>query len=70
MSLNLPALFAGPSGAVKMVAFFLLFLVVRGTPALVGAAVLSTLVYPMLGLRLRGDPLGVTADPDIMAAEA
>jgi Kef-type K+ transport system membrane component KefB len=117
MSLNLPALFAGPSGAVKMVAFFLLFLVVRGTPALVlyrgvldardraalalmsstqlplvlaittlatrtghmrtstaaalvGAAVLSTLVYPMLGLRLRGDPLVVTADPDTMAAEA
>jgi Kef-type K+ transport system membrane component KefB len=117
MSLNLPALFAGPSGSVKMVAFFLLFLVVRGTPALVlyrgvldareraalalmsstqlplvlaiptlatrtghmrtstaaalvGAAVLSTLVYPMLGLRLRGDPLVVTADPDSMAAEA
>jgi Kef-type K+ transport system membrane component KefB len=116
MSLNLPALFAGPSGVVKMGAFFLLFLVVRGTPALVlyrgvldareraalalmsstqlplvlaittlatrtghmrtstaaalvGAAVLSTLVYPMLGLRLRGDPLVLPAEPDPIASE-
>ncbi len=38
--------------------------------ALVGAAVLSTLVYPMLGLRVRGDTLaGLTADPDTMATE-
>jgi Kef-type K+ transport system membrane component KefB len=117
-SLDLPALVSSPSGIVKMVVFFFLFLVVRGTPALVlyrgvldareraalalmsstqlplvlaittlatrtghmrastaaalvGAAVLSTLVYPMLGLRLRGDPLAaVAADPDAMAAEA
>jgi hypothetical protein len=94
--------FARPSGVLKMVVFFLLFLLVRGTPALllyrgvldareraalalmsstqlplvlaittlatssghmrastaaalVGAAVLSTLVFPLLGLRLRGD---------------
>jgi hypothetical protein len=33
--------------------------------ALVGAAVLSTLVYPILGLRLRGSP-----DPDEAAAPA
>jgi len=102
MQLDIDALFASVSGLVKLVAFFGLFLVVRGTPALllyrdvldrrarlalacfcstqlplvlaiptlarnsghmrastaaslVGAAVLSTLVYPMLGLRLRGD---------------
>jgi hypothetical protein len=35
--------------------------------ALVGAAVLSTLVYPMLGLRLRGDPLVAPAEPDPIA---
>jgi Kef-type K+ transport system membrane component KefB len=102
MQLDIDALFASVAGVVKLVAFFGLFLVVRGTPALllyrdvldrrarlalacfcstqlplvlaitalarnsghmrastaaslVGAAVLSTLVYPMLGLRLRGD---------------
>ena len=102
MQLDVDALFASVSGFVKMFAFFGLFLVVRGAPALllyrdvldrrarlalacfcstqlplvlaittlarssghmrastaaslVGAAVLSTLVYPMLGLRLRGD---------------
>src|SRR5262249_4710424 len=102
MQLDVDALFASVSGVVKLVVFFALFLVVRGTPALllyrdvldgrsrmalaffsstqlplvlaittlavedghmrsstaaalVGAAVLSTLVYPMLGLRLRGD---------------
>jgi Kef-type K+ transport system membrane component KefB len=102
MKLDVDALFGSVSGVVKMVVFFLLFLVVRGTPALllyrgvldardraalafmtstqlplvlaittvatdtghmrpstaaalVGAAVLSTLVFPMLGLRLRGD---------------
>ena len=102
MKLDLGALFASASGVLKMLGFFLLFLVVRGTPALllyrrvldlrervalallsstqlplvlaittlamsgghmrastaaalVGAAVLSTLVFPALGLRLRGD---------------
>ncbi len=102
MKLDLDALFASASGVLKMLGFFLLFLLVRGTPALllyrrvldlrervalallsstqlplvlaittlamsgghmrastaaalVGAAVLSTLVFPALGLRLRGD---------------
>jgi Kef-type K+ transport system membrane component KefB len=102
MRLDVDALFASVSGVVKLFVFFGLFLVVRGTPALVlyrgvlerrdrvalafftstqlplvlaittlaqdsghmrastaasliGAAVLSTLVYPILGLRLRGD---------------
>jgi Kef-type K+ transport system membrane component KefB len=102
MRLDVDALFASPSGLVKLAIFFVLFLVVRGTPALllyrsvlgrrdrmalalfmstqlplvlaittlaqrtghmrtstaaslVGAAVLSTLVYPILGLRMRGD---------------
>jgi Kef-type K+ transport system membrane component KefB len=102
MQLDIDALFASVSGVVKLVVFFGLFLVVRGTPALllyrgvldrrgrvalalfsstqlplvlaittlavedghmrsstaaalVGAAVLSTLVYPILGLRMRGD---------------
>jgi Kef-type K+ transport system membrane component KefB len=102
MRLDVDALFASPSGIAKLAIFFVLFLVVRGTPALllyrdvlgrrdrvalglfmstqlplvlaittlaqetghmrsstaaslVGAAVLSTLVYPILGLRLRGD---------------
>lgn len=101
MRVDVDALFASTSGVVKMVVFFILFLVVRGLPALllyrrvlderervslallcatqlplvvaittlavedhhmrtstaaalVGAAVLSTLVYPALGLRLRG----------------
>ena len=101
MKLDLHALFASPGGVAKMVMFFFLFLVVRGTPALllyrkvldrrarialalmsstqlplvlaittlaiagghmrpstaaalVGAAVLSTLVFPVLGLRVRG----------------
>jgi Kef-type K+ transport system membrane component KefB len=100
MQLDIDALFASVSGVVKLMVFFALFLVVRGTPALllyrndldrrdrvclalfsatqlplvlaitalaqdsgemrastaaalVGAAVLSTLVYPILGLRLR-----------------
>jgi Kef-type K+ transport system membrane component KefB len=100
MQLDVDALFASVSGVVKLVVFFALFLVVRGTPALllyrdvldardrvalaffsstqlplvlaitalaqdsgkmrastaaalIGAAVLSTLVYPILGLRLR-----------------
>jgi Kef-type K+ transport system membrane component KefB len=105
MQLNIDALFASVSGVLKMLLFFALFLVVRGTPALllyrdvldrgerialalfcstqlplvlaittvaretghmrsstqaslIGAAVLSTLVFPMLGLRLRrGAPL-------------
>ncbi len=102
MSLDVNALFANVSGVLKMGLFFVLFLVVRGTPALlfyrgvlgardrlalafmsstqlplvlaitalatasgrmrastaaalVGAAVLSTLVFPIVGLRLRGD---------------
>jgi Kef-type K+ transport system membrane component KefB len=102
MGLDIHALFASVSGVLKMLLFFVLFLVVRGTPALVlyrkvldararlalalmcstqlplvlaitalatssghmrastaaalvGAAVLSTLVFPVLGLRLRGD---------------
>lgn len=102
MKLDVSALFASPGGVVKIFVFFLLFLVIRGVPALllyrrvlsgreraalallsstqlpmvlaitavaveaghmrsstaaalVGAAVLSTLVFPILGLRLRGD---------------
>jgi Kef-type K+ transport system membrane component KefB len=102
MKLDVGALFASTSSVLKMLLFFLLFFVVRGTPvlllyrgvlnareraalalmsatqlplvlaitavavntghmrpstaaALVGAAVLSTLVFPVLGLRLRGD---------------
>jgi Kef-type K+ transport system membrane component KefB len=105
MRLDIAALFANVSGIVKMCVFFVLFLVVRGTPALllyrsaldrraraalalmsatqlplvlaittvatasghmrastaaalVGAAVLSTLAFPVLGLRLRGDLAG------------
>jgi Kef-type K+ transport system membrane component KefB len=101
MNLDIAALFANVSGVLKMVLFFLLFLVVRGTPALllyrnvldsrervalalmcstqlplvlaittlatdtghmrpstaaalVGAAVLSTLAFPVLGLHFRG----------------
>ncbi|HEY5260925.1 MAG TPA: cation:proton antiporter, partial [Solirubrobacteraceae bacterium] len=102
MHLDVHALFASVSGVLKMILFFVLFLVVRGTPALllyrgvlgtrdraalalmtstqlplvlaittlatssghmrpstaaalIGAAVLSTLVFPLVGLRLRGD---------------
>lgn len=102
MNLDVAALFSSLSSVLKMILFFFLFLVVRGTPAvllyrdvldarervalallsstqlplviaittvatasghmrtstaaaLVGAAVLSTLVYPVLALRLRGD---------------
>jgi Kef-type K+ transport system membrane component KefB len=119
MRIDIDALFATPSGVVKMVVFFALFLVVRGTPALllyrrvldrreraalaflsatqlplviaiasvaeetghmsastaaslVGAAVLSTLVYPLVGLRLRGEPArrraGSGPDPGLTAA--
>ncbi len=100
MELDVAALFASVGGLVKMGVFFVLFLVVRGTPALllyrrvldarervalalmsstqlplvlaittlavnsghmrpstasalIGAAVLSTLVFPVLGLRIR-----------------
>ena len=110
MHLDVDALFASVSGVAKLVLFFVLFLVVRGTPALllyrsildrrsrlalacfcstqlplvlaittlaqdqgdmrpstaaslVGAAVLSTLVYPIAGLRLRGDRPVETAAP-------
>ena len=106
MKLDVNALFASVGSVLKMLLFFVLFLVVRGTPAmllyrhelklrdrkalalmsstqlplvlaittlataaghmrastaaaLIGAAVLSTLVYPVLGLRLRGDIEGV-----------
>jgi Kef-type K+ transport system membrane component KefB len=113
MQLDVDALFASPSGVLKLFVFFGLFLVVRGTPALllyrdildrrarlalaflcstqlplvlaittlaqdqgdmrsstaaalVGAAVLSTLIYPIVGLRLRGDrPVEL---PDVAAA--
>ena len=101
MKVDIDALFASASGVLKMLVFFVLFLVVRGAPALllyrrvlderdrvtlalmcatqlplvvaittlavedhhmrtvtaaalVGAAVLSTLFFPALGLRLRG----------------
>ena len=112
MQLDVDALFASPSGVVKLFVFFGLFLVVRGTPALVlyrgvldrrgrlrlalftstqlplvlaittlaqdgghmrsstaaslvGAAVLSTLVYPLVALRLRDDrPSGVSVADD------
>jgi Kef-type K+ transport system membrane component KefB len=104
MQLNVAALFQSPGGVAKLAGFFVLFLVVRGTPALllyrrvldrreraalglmssaqlplvlaittvaretghmrastaaalVAAAVLSTLVYPVLALRLRGREL-------------
>ncbi len=102
MRLDVSALFSSVSGVLKVGLFLLLFMVVRGTPALllyrrvltarerwalalmcsaqlplvlaitavatetghmrastaaalVGAAVLSTLIFPMLGLRLRND---------------
>jgi Kef-type K+ transport system membrane component KefB len=108
MGIAINALFSSPSGIVKLFVFLGLFLVVRGTPALllyrkvlearerlslafftatqlplvvaittvaldagemrrstaaalVCAAVLSTLIYPIIGLRLRGDPLPATA---------
>jgi Kef-type K+ transport system membrane component KefB len=100
MTLNIDALFGSVSGVVKMFVFFVLFAVVRGTPALllyrrvldgrerqalawftstqlplvlaittvaqetghmrsstaaslIGAAALSTLIYPLMGLRAR-----------------
>jgi len=102
MNLDVAALFATPADVAKLLLFFVLMLIVRGTPALllyrgvlgrrdraalallsstqlplvlaittlasasghmrpttaaalVGAAVLSTLVFPVLGLRMRGD---------------
>jgi Kef-type K+ transport system membrane component KefB len=113
MKLDLHALFSSPAGLEKMALFFVLFLVVRGTPAmllyrgvldrrarsalalmtstqlplvlaittlatasghmlpstaaaLIGAAVLSTLVFPFFGLRVRGD---ITADARLVAHE-
>ena len=115
MQLDIDALFASASGVVKLVVFFVLFLVVRGVPALVlyrqvldrrdrvalalfsstqlplviaittlaqdaghmrsstaaslvGAAVLSTLVYPIVGLRLRGDQPVAHATPSLAGA--
>lgn len=108
MKIDIDALFASASGVLKMLVFFVLFLVVRGTPALllyrrvlgrrdrnalalmcstqlplvvaittlavedhhmrtvtaaalVGAAVLSTLVFPAAGLRMRGHAQEETA---------
>jgi Kef-type K+ transport system membrane component KefB len=102
MKLDVTALFGSAAGVAKMFLFFVLFFVVRGTPALLlyrrvldgrerlalafltstqlplviaitavavdsghmrpstaaaleGAAVLSTLIFPLVGLRLRGD---------------
>jgi Kef-type K+ transport system membrane component KefB len=102
MNLDITALFASLSSVLKMILFFVLFLIVRGAPAMLlyrsvldgrervalallcstqlplviaittvatasghmrldtaaaleGAAVLSTLVFPVLALRLRGD---------------
>ena len=116
MQLDIDALFASVAGLVKLVVFFLLFLVVRGVPALVlyrgvldqrervalalftstqlplvlaittvatqtghmrastaaslvGAAVLSTLVYPMAGLRMRRRAAPSPA-PDVEPAPA
>jgi Kef-type K+ transport system membrane component KefB len=118
MNLDVAALYSTVGAALKLVLFFFLFLVVRGTPvlllyrralpnrrarlslalmsstqlplvlaittlardtgrmrpstaaALVGAAVLSTLVFPVLGLRLRGDlePEAQT-EPHVMPAQ-
>jgi Kef-type K+ transport system membrane component KefB len=115
MQLDVVALFASASGVAKMAIFFVLFFVVRGTPALllyrdvlnsrerlalalfastqlplvlaittlaretghmrastaaslVGAAVLSTLVFPMLGLRLRSRTPKETPPPVVVAA--
>jgi Kef-type K+ transport system membrane component KefB len=117
MKLDVSALFASVSGVVKLLVFFLLFLIVRGTPALllyrgvldareraalafmsstqlplvlaittlavetghmrpstaaalVGAAVLSTLVFPILGLRMRGDIEPGTLATEIPASAA
>jgi Kef-type K+ transport system membrane component KefB len=108
MGIALDALFESSDGVLKLFAFLALFLIVRGTPALllyrrvlaareraslafftatqlplvvaittvavdtghmhrstsaalVCAAVLSTLIYPLLGLRLRGDPVPAPA---------
>jgi Kef-type K+ transport system membrane component KefB len=115
MNIDVDALFASVAGVVKMIIFFVLFLVVRGTPALllyrrvldgrdrlalalfsstqlplviaitsvaqqtghmrastaaalVGAAVLSTLVYPLVGLRLRASAAATA--PDQVASPA
>jgi Kef-type K+ transport system membrane component KefB len=117
MRLDVEALFASASGVAKLAIFFVLFLVVRGLPALllyrgvldgrdrvalaffvstqlplvlaittlaqesgnmrpstasslVGAAVLSTLVYPILGLRLRGDLAHRPPEPEPEPAPA
>ena len=116
MKLDVSALFGSVSGVLKLFLFFLLFLVVRGTPALllyrgvldareraalafmsstqlplvlaittlavetghmrastaaalVGAAVLSTLVFPILGLRMRGDIEPGTLATELPASE-
>jgi Kef-type K+ transport system membrane component KefB len=116
MKLDVSALFSSVSGVLKLLLFFVLFLVVRGTPALllyrgvldareraalafmsstqlplvlaittlaielghmrastaaalVGAAVLSTLVFPILGLRMRGDIEPGTLATELPASE-
>jgi Kef-type K+ transport system membrane component KefB len=115
MQIDIDALFSSVSGVVKMLVFFVLFLVVRGTPALllyrrvldgrdrialalfsatqlplviaitsvaqqtghmrastaaalIGAAVLSTLVYPLLGLRLRASAPATAPDQAVSPA--
>ncbi len=117
MQLDVAALFSSWSSVAKMILFFFLFLVVRGTPALllyrdslnprerlslafftstqlplvlaittvareaghmrsttaaslVCAAVLSTLIFPMLGLKLRGSVPPVIEETDPLAVPA
>jgi Kef-type K+ transport system membrane component KefB len=117
MDLDVSAIFASVSGVIKTLMFFVLCLVVRGTPALllyrrvldrrhqtamalltstqlplvlaittlavsdghmrpstaaalVGGAVLSTLVYPILGLRVLGDLTAVAEAEGEVKAEA
>lgn len=117
MSLDIHALFSSVAGVAKMLLFLALFLVVRGTPALllyrdvldrraraalalmsstqlplvlaitalatanghmrpstaaalVGAAALSTLVFPVLALRVRGDLKDLDEKPEPVAAAA
>jgi Kef-type K+ transport system membrane component KefB len=115
MQIDIDALFGSVASVVKMVIFFVLFLVVRGTPALllyrreldarerlalaffsstqlplvlaitsvaqqtghmrastaaalIGAAVLSTLVYPLAGLRLRAGARETAPDQAVSPA--
>ena len=117
MTFNATLLFTSASAAAKLPLFVLLFLVVRGLPALVlyrdllprrdrvalgvfsatelplvvaittlalklgdmrgstatalvGAAIISTLVYPLIGLRLRRDRIDEVDEAEEMAPEA